>query len=170
MILGIDLGTSMGWVLGDPVGPLEWGTFECAAGTHLGKRVASADAFWRKMLPRCDGVAVEKPNTAGNSAYFAIRSNMALLGALHYWSTFYPNVRVIEEISVMSGKLALSGNGHASKEEMIAAAAALGYEGMTEHEADALGIWWIYQFGPAETKAQRMKRIRAEMKGKVVQP
>lgn len=170
MILGIDIGTHMGWVLGDAVGPLEFGTFECSTSTDLGVFCRSADPFWRAMLPRCTAVAIEKPNTAGDSAYFAIRKNMALLAMCHYWRGFYPNVRAIEEISVMSGKLALSGMGHASKEQMIQAAADKGYEGMTEHEADALGVFWVYHFGHAETKAQREKRERAERKGRVIAP
>lgn len=168
MILSIDLGTKLGWFLGDVVGPARWGTFPCAGGSDLGKRLRSTDEFWRAMLPLCTGIAIEKPNTAGDSNYFPIRSNMAMLGHAHYWLGYYPNVTAIEEISVNSGKLALTGFGHADKDQMIASAARQGYAGMDEHQADALGIWMVFQFGKPETKAERLKRLRQEARGRSI--
>lgn len=168
-ILGVDLGTHMGWVLGGAVGPMTKGTFECSASTDLGIFAASSDAFWRKMLPLCSAVAVEKPNTE-NGAYFAIRKNMALLTMLHYWRQYYPNVAVIEEISPTQGKLTLAGRGDAKKPDMIIAAIDFGLEDPTEHEADALGIWKVFVFGKSETKAEREKRERQERKGRIIKP
>lgn len=149
MILALDIGQHLGWVLGNAVGPVRYGTAELSATTNLGAFVRSMDAPLQALIPRATAIAVEKPFTAGNAAYFAIRKNMAGLAMIHYWANFY-GLAAPTEISVMTGKLTLSGSGNADKARMIAAAEERGYPGMNEHEADALGIWWVYVFGKQE--------------------
>lgn len=165
-VLGLDLGRKLGWVLAGATGPMEWGTFELEDTTDLGSFLYSSDPFFREILPEAAAIAVEKPNTAGESAYFAIRKNMALLGHLHYWNRVVRRVAV-NEISVMTGKLTLAGYGHADKDQMIAAAAAFGCEGMNEHEADALGIWKVHVLGAREPINRRRSRSGPV---KVIQP
>lgn len=147
-ILAIDLGTHLGWFLGGAVGPCSHGTYKLEDTTDMGRWLRSSDAFFQKILPVCRHVVVEKPNTAGDSAYFAIRKNMALLGHVHYWAGFHGIViRPSDEISVMTGKLTLAGSGRAEKQDMIDAAARDGFVGMDEHAADAYGIWKVAVFG-----------------------
>jgi hypothetical protein len=147
-ILAIDIGTHLGWFLGAAVGPCEWGTEKLEDTTNLHRWLRSSDGFFQRTLPRCHHVVVEKPNTAGDSAYFAIRKNMALLGHIHYWAGFYNiSIQPRDEISVMTGKLTLAGSGRAKKADMIAAAGRDGFVGMDEHAADAYGIWKVAVFG-----------------------
>jgi Holliday junction resolvasome RuvABC endonuclease subunit len=101
--------------------------------------------------------AVEKVNTAGRSAYFAIRKNMCLLGHIYFILNHYGITRM-QEVPATQGKVRLAGNGNADKDQMQAAAKAKGYSAKNEHEADACGIREVVIFGPAETKSQRQKR------------
>lgn len=147
--LGLDLGRNLGWVLGDAVGPLRHGTFMMEDTTDLGAFLRSSDTFCREMFPQASALAIEKPDTQGLS-YFGVRKNMAMLGHCSYWWSYYGNGTAINEVSVTTGKLTLAGHGRADKDRMMAAAAERGYPGLNEHEADALGIWWVHVFGRAE--------------------
>lgn len=160
-ILALDLGQKLGWVKG-PAGalPVKAGTIELRDTAKLGPFLRSADDPLRDLLEGVTAVAVEKPNTAGNSAYMAVRKLMGLLGHTHYWASFY-GVSVTE-ISVMSGKLSLAGSGRAQKDDMIRASAALGFPVTDEHQADAHGIWRVFVHGAPETKSAREKREAAE--------
>jgi Holliday junction resolvasome RuvABC endonuclease subunit len=148
LILAIDLGVHMGWVLAGTTGPMRFGTVELKDTTNLGQYVRSMNEPVGELLKMCTAVAVEKPNTGGNSAYFAIRKNMAALGKVcelaDFWGKSPP-----AEISVSSAKLTLAGHGHADKEMMIAAALRLYGHEMNEHEADALAIWHVFVYGAA---------------------
>ncbi|MBU0801416.1 MAG: hypothetical protein KKA05_10515 [Alphaproteobacteria bacterium] len=156
-IVGIDLGQTIGWVKGDPVGQLRWGSFTLANTTDLGAWLESADEILNPLLRGATGVAVEQPFMGKN--YFPVRKLIALLGQVHRWARIHNiHYQAIQEIAIPTGKRTLSGSGKADKDMMIAAAAAHGYEGMTEHEADALGVWWVYQFGAAEPAKRPSKR------------
>lgn len=158
MILGLDLGVNLGWVLGDATGPMRRGTFECENTTDLGVFLHSTDRFFQAVMPLARGIAVEQPFLG--ESYYPARKALALLGHVYYWGRVYGiGASQIKEIPVSTGKLTLSGFGHADKDQMIAAAARLGYEDFDEHQADALGIWWCYVFGRRE--AARPKRVRS---------
>ena len=169
MLVTIDLGENMGWTVGPisadaPTSDVRCGTFKLRATTRLGLFLRSAEEPFRELFstPGIVGVGVEKPDTMGNS-YFGIRKNMALLGQMYVWLEHHGlSQDIVQEISVTSGKLRLSGSGRAKKPEMMAAATAKGYAIETEHEADACGIREVYIYGKAETKAQREKREAAE--------
>jgi Holliday junction resolvasome RuvABC endonuclease subunit len=149
LILAIDLGRHMGWILAAPTGEMRFGTVELEDTTNLGRYVRSMNEPVTALMKCCTAVAVEKPNTGGNSAYFAIRKNMAALGKVCELADFH-GLAPPKEFSVTTGKLTLAGHGHADKSQMIAAAKERTGLDMNEHEADALGIWWIYVFGAAE--------------------
>lgn len=164
--LGLDLGQNIGWVKGGPVGPLEHGSFPMPNTTDLGLWLQGSDALFRKILPGCTGVAVEQP-FLGDS-YFPARKLLALLGHVYYWGRVVGIAQSqFKEVAISTGKKTLSGYGRADKDQMIAAAAALGYEGYDEHEADALGVWWVYVFGEAEALPSQRSRSGP---GKVIKP
>ena len=154
-VLALDLGQQMGWVLGGAVGPVRHGVISTPATTDLRKYLAPLASDMRRLVRHADRVAVEKPFTNGG-AYYAIRKNMASLAMLYYVAGFEDIP--VEEVSVATGKLTLSGRGNADKDMMIAAAARLGFPGMCEHEADALGIWWVAVHGRAEPAPKRRTR------------
>lgn len=157
----------MGWVLRDAVGPIDYGTVELNPSTDLSVHLRSMDEPLGQLIRACTYIAVEKPNTA-NSAYFAVRKNMAALGHIHYWAGFY-GIRIPpeNEINLMTAKLTFSGNGAAKKPLMIRTAQERYGLDMNEHEADALAISEVYLFGAREPI--RKARSRSS-KGVVVQP
>lgn len=148
MLLAIDLGRNLGWVLGARVGPLRSGTIQLEDTTDLGRYLASMVDPLRPLIRECTAIAVEQPITAGGS-FTGIRKNMAALGHVHYLAHIYGG-KPVEEISVTTGKLALAGHGRADKDQMIFAAIEQGLSSPTEHEADAYGIWKVHQFGAPE--------------------
>lgn len=168
MILGLDLGQHIGWCLGNAVGPMRHGTFPLENSTDLGVWLRSSDEFFMSILDEdITGIGVEQPFLG--ESYYPARKLLALLGHL-YWHASYKGISasLIQEVPVPTGKLALSGMGHATKEQMIEAATAQGYPGITtEHEADALGIWWVYVFGRAEPIRKPHSRSG---KGRVITP
>lgn len=164
-VLAIDIGTHLGWFLGDAVGPVEYGTFELENTPDLGKWLASSDAFFQSVLPKTRAIAIEKPNTGSGSGFFAVRKNVALLGHCWYWAHFY-GINGLNEVSVSTGKLTLTGHGHADKAAMIKAAAEDGYEDMDEHAADAYGIWKTHVFGRREP----IKRPPKNSKVTIIKP
>ncbi len=168
MILGLDLGQNIGWVLGNRVGPLRHGVFELKNTTDLGVWLRSSDEFFQAIFQeQVTGVAVEQPFLG--ESYYPARKLLALLGMAHYWGSFYGvSSMCFMEVAISTGKRTLSGYGKADKDQMIAAAAARGYPSITtEHEADALGVWWVYQFGAMEPAAKRKTR---SSKGVSVKP
>jgi len=166
MILGLDLGQTVGWVLGDAVGPLRSGSFELKNTTDLGAWLRSSDPLFQALLPQCTAIAVEQPFMG--KSYFPARKLIALLGHVYYhWNCIGRSASGIEEIPVSTGKLTLSGHGGADKDRMIAAAAERGYPDLSEHEADALGIWWCYVFGRRESIAKARARTS---KGVIIKP
>lgn len=151
MILGIDLGENIGWVLGNRVGPLRSGTIFCEGGSNHSKIMESTCAAFHQILGQggITGVAVEQPFLG--QSYYPARRLLGQLGALYLLGpTYGVGNSLIQEIPIASGKKALSGAGNAEGPQMIAAAAGHGYEGLDEHQAHALGVWWVYQFGRVE--------------------
>lgn len=148
-VLGIDLGQTVGWFLGEAVGPCRWGSFPLATTTDLGRWLKSSDEFWQAILPEADAMAIEQPFLG--ASYYPARKLISLLGHA-YWHAGYVGLthNAIMEVPVSTGKHTLTGHGNADKDQMIAAAAADGYEDMDEHAADAYGIWKVYVFGRRE--------------------
>lgn len=163
MLLAIDIGRNMGWVLGAAVGPLRGGTIQLEDTTHLGRYLASMVDPLRPLIRECTAIAVEQPPTQGMS-FTGIRKNMASLGMIHYLAQTYGG-KPVEEISVTTGKLALAGHGRADKDQMVFAAIERGLTHPTEHEADAYGIWLVHQFGAPE---RNKKNPRRNGKGKSI--
>lgn len=168
MILGVDLGQHVGWVLGGSVGPLRFGTFEMKNTSDLGAWLRSSDELWQGLFGsgQVDGIAVEQPFLGQD--YYPARKLLALLGHMAYWANFYGiSSRSIQEIPIATGKLALSGRGNADAEMMIAAALRVHGVEMNEHEAHAAGIHNVYLFGRAEP----IRKARSKSsKGVVIKP
>lgn len=167
MILGLDLGRNIGWVKGNTVGPMERGTFPLSDSTDLGRWLAESDPFFRTVLPGVTGIAVEQPFMGKD--FKSVRKLVALLGHLHWWAAM-PQFQVsgyIREIAISTGKLTLSGSGAADGDRMIAAAAERGCPVDDDHQAHALGIWWVYAFGAAEPIRKAKSRSSAPV---VVKP
>lgn len=156
-VLAIDIGNEMGWALGGPVGPWRFGTFHGNGSPDLRVWLPQFNAPLQKLLMSCDAVAVEKPDTQGNS-YFGIRKNMALLGKIYEISGYYPHIKSITEIGVSTAKKRLARHGHADKDQMIAAARAEGYDVQDSHQADAIAILMVHHFGPREDPPRARSR------------
>jgi len=156
-VLGLDLGQTVGWFLAPPVGPARWGHFELESTTDLGRWLRSADAALQALLPMADEIAIEQPFLG--ASYYPARKLIALLGHC-YWHAGFCGISAssIVEIPVATGKHTLAGHGQADKAMMIAAAAVDGYEGLSEHSADAYGIWKVHVFG----KRQPIAKARAK--------
>lgn len=148
-VLAIDIGNDLGWALGNAVGPLEFGTFHGNGSTDLRVWLPCFNAPLQKLFTMCDAIAVEKPDTQGNS-YYGVRKNMALLGKIYEIAGYYPNVRSVDEYGVSTAKKRLAGHGHADKDQMIAAARAEGYAVEDSHQADAIAILMVHHFGPRQ--------------------
>jgi len=160
----VDLGQMMGWVKGDIVGPMTYGTFTMPQTTNLGKWLKGMDAFCRQLLPGVTSLAVEQPFLGQD--YFPARKLISALGHLHYWSGFY-GVLVVQEIAISSGKLNLSGSGAADAPRMIAAAKERYGLDLDEHQAHALGIWDVFQMGKTPPIPKAKSR---SSKGVVIAP
>lgn len=181
MILGLDLGQNIGWVLGDRVGPLRHGVHVMKTTTDLGLWLRSGDEFWQQIFGTglVTGVAIEQPflSSGGKKkdggsrpgGYYPARKLLALLGAAYYWGSFYGlSSQHFMEVPIATGKMTLTGYGKADKPRMIAAAKERGYVDIeTEHEADALGVWWVYQFGRQEPIRKASSR---SSKAKIIAP
>lgn len=156
-VLGVDLGQTIGWFLGDAVGPCRWGSFKAEKTTDLHRWLRSVDAPLQQILPHATAIAIEQPWMGDN--WYPLRKLAAQLGHVHYHAGFagIPSAK-IKEIPVATAKYTLAGHGRADKDMMIAAAAADGYEGMDEHAADAYGIWKTYVFGERERPAKAKTR------------
>ena len=157
MILGLDLGQTIGWFKAKPVGPCQHGQFTLKNTTDLGLWLRSSDAFFAEVLEGVTAIGVEQPFLG--SDYYPARKLLALLGHVYY----HANTRgiaasMIREYPVATAKLTLAGHGKAEKWKMIEAAAKMGHEDMGEHAADALAQWCCYVHGPRESlAAQRAK-------------
>lgn len=158
-VIGFDLGQHLGYFKGRAVGPVEFGTHQMPKTRDLGAWLAGCDGLLRKVLPGVDAVAVEMP-FMGQDISPAIRL-LGLMGHIAYMGRFYGiGESGFNRVPIATGKLTLSGFGHADADQMIAAAAREGYEGMNEHEAHACGVWKVIAIGAGETKAERDKRAR----------
>lgn len=149
MLLALDLGTKIGWVKGNPVGPMAHGVISLIDTPDLGLWLASSDDGLREAMRGATAIAMEQPFMGDN--WLPLRKLTALLGHVHYFAHNY-GIKIDQkscEIPVSTGKLTLSGHGNAEKKQMIAAALARTGLVLGEHEADALGIWWVWQFGSA---------------------
>jgi Holliday junction resolvasome RuvABC endonuclease subunit len=154
-VMGLDLGKNLGWVLGKTTGPMQRGTFPLANTTDLGLWLESSESFMLDKFRYATAIAVEQPFLG--ESYWPARKLLALLGHVHRYARIAGiSSRMVKEIPIATGKLALAGSGKADKDMMIAAAASLGYEIDDEHQADALGCWYVYHFGerPAINKAR----------------
>lgn len=161
--LALDLGQTIGWVIGSAVGPLFCGSIEMPQTTDLGRWLAGADAPLGSLIKsgvRDHGVrdiAVEMP-FLGDS-YFPARKLLGLLGHVYYHAHFQGIAgQHVNEIPVATAKKALSGHGGADKDQMMASAVDFwGFEPdeINEHIADASGILKVHLFGEAPSKRKK---------------
>lgn len=163
--LAFDIGEHIGWVKGAAVGPLEHGTFDVPEHKRLGPWLRAADDFWRDVMPGADVIAYEQP-FFGKDIYAADRL-FGMKAMIHYWAGWIVPSVPVKPVMIATAKATLAGNRWATKERMVAAAAERGYEGLDEHQADALGVWWAIVFGKAPAPQTRRSRSGP---GRVVTP
>ena len=130
---------------------------------------ARAHVSWLLRTWKPDVVAYEQVMRHGagqvTSAHRWGAVEMAVLEVCHL-----AGVKV-QPVGVCSAKLALTGNGHASKEEMVAAAekrwpdAKVDWREEDADAADAAGVAWSIEH-PGESKASREKREAAERRAR----
>lgn len=166
--LALDLGQTVGWVIGGTTGVVEGGEFSMPDSRDLGFWLAGADAEFPQLMRGCDSIAVEQPflssggkkkdGTPKPGGYYPARKLLGLLGHVYYHAHYLGiSSDKIEEVPVSTGKLTLAGHGQADKDMMIAAACEwYGWdpEDVGEHQADAGGILKVHLFG-AQTSGRR---------------
>lgn len=138
-ILALDLGTACGWARWDsPVALMTFGTFDLKPGQHSGAGMRYLK--FRRELDKFVGLVDEV-------TYEIVRRHIGtaaahVYGGLHGVLTAWCEENNIpyEGESVQAIKRAATGKGNASKEEMIAAAEALGFKPKTSDEADAIHL------------------------------
>ncbi len=147
MLLAIDLGQYVGWIKGNAVGPVSHGTIDLTSTPRLGLWLKNLDPHIPELLWGVTAIVIEQPFMGRD--YYPIRKLLALLGYINRHAED-AGIRTIKEYAISTGKKALSGSGAADGPQMIAAAERRGYPGLNEHEAHALGLFWVFHFGPAE--------------------
>lgn len=166
-LLALDLGQGIGWVRGKAVGPMEHGVIMLPTTTDLGLWLAVAEEKMRPLFRGVTAIAVEKPFLG--ESYYPARKLISLMGIVYY-SAHHRGLGKsdITEIENAKAKLTLAGHGRADKNQMIAAAEQrTGLPGWSEHDADALGIFWVWHFGAAEPISKAKTR---SSKAVVVKP
>ena len=146
-ILTFDLGSHMA------VANNLWGFPQVEAATFDGNRQdrAAATLEWLQEMARASGaildaVVYERPFARG---MHATRSLWGIAGLIE--AVFAPICAVVD-ITPGQIKEWATGNGKASKEDMIARAQALGYNGSDEHEADA---WVLLHYAEANLSKEK---------------
>jgi Holliday junction resolvasome RuvABC endonuclease subunit len=161
MLIAFDPGRHLG-VAKAPLGEshrLVFETVKLKDTTEIGPFLRSADQHLQALLREATAVCIEKPNTQ-NQHHTGIFKNVALYGHVAYWCDMMGVP--FNPVNAMHVKTALTGLGTAKKEQMIAGADALGFRGLDEHQADALGAWWTISFGVTESKTDYEKRMAGE--------
>ncbi len=126
--------------------------------TDIGAFLKSADDPIREALHGVEKAVVEAPNTQGQN-HSGIFKNCALAAHIFYWCS-HMGVKA-EFINLKHAKVILCDNGNAKKEHMIPAAEfqlGLSAGQLTEHEADAFGIWLVESFGIPESPSERQAK------------
>lgn len=181
-ILGLDIqGTRLGWAVLDGDRLVAAGVTPLGEREVAGKKMhrtrretfpalyahdARAQVLWLLATYGVEMLAYEQVMRHGpgqvTSAHRWGAVEMAVLEVCHA----HPDVEV-RAVGVCSAKLALTGNGHATKDEMIAAAeekwpdAEVDWDEEDGDAADAGGVAWSIEH-PGESKAARAKREAGE--------
>lgn len=145
-IMALDLGTKVGVARANDFGPgwaigtwdLEWlPGWRPGEKRQLAKRPEKLAAFLtRLVIPKrtaIDLVVYERPFARG---LHATRMLWGMAGVVEAWAA--DNGLPVLDVLPTTIKKWATGSGKATKRDMIAKAAALGYPGLNEHEADAL--------------------------------
>jgi len=129
-IVAFDLGSTMGWASNFKAIPIGHRTF---VGTRV-QKLADIEA-WLRLLQwqGADAVVYETPLGRGQAA---TRILWGIAGLLEATAT-QAGLGLVD-VAVPTIKKFATGNGMASKVEMLAAAKKFGYTGADEHEADAV--------------------------------
>lgn len=130
--------------------------------TDLGAYLRSADDHIREAIRGTSEVVIEEPNTQGQN-HSGIVKNVALAAHIAYWATL--DGVPWRFINLRHAKVILTDNGAAKKEQMMPAAEfllGLPRGRLTEHEADAFGIWMVASFGVPESSSARKARHAKE--------
>lgn len=125
--------------------------------TKLGPFLYSADDHIREALRGMKVAAIEAPNTQGSN-HTGIVKNVALAGHIA-WHATSMGIEV-QWWNLRHAKMALTDNGNAKKEEMIAAAEmylGLAAGTLSEHEADVFGGWLVLSYGVPMNHGDRHK-------------
>jgi len=136
MKLYLDLGTKMGYALNDD-GRIETGTvnFYNKPGDGKGARYLRFEN-WLKTMSATREVKYEI--VLSHKGVYAAHCYGAFEGILQAWCE--RGERAYEGVPVGTIKLRATGKGNASKEMMIEAARAAGYNPVDDNEADAIAI------------------------------
>lgn len=142
-LLCLDLATSLGWCAGDLDARPVFGTHRLpSTGQDVGRFLVAYDEWLRDCITLHDPARVvfEAPIIwSGKTAKDTARKLFGLASHTEFVCT-QRSVRCSEG-NLASVKKHLTGHGRASKDEMIAAARARGFDIRTEHEADAFGLF-----------------------------
>lgn len=152
-MLAIDVGTRyLGWAVGSPGCPPEWGThlFD-KVGARIGTLMLEVDAWlipnylhnWRST--GLTHILYEAPVLVHSNDFLTIRKVNCVGGHIEYLAGAYQFPHCEEQLpNVVARHFLGSGNvprkSDPKKEAMIARCGQLGWHAKTTHEADALGL------------------------------
>lgn len=142
MLLALDLATRIGWCHGRGDTPPAVGSYKLsAAPNEIGAYLCEYEMWFARQCTVLEPEVVifESPAPGGFNSLASIRKTLGLAGVTEM-VCHRRNIEV-REVAPATVKKALTGNGHAKKPDMMAAARARGFDPKFHDEADALGVW-----------------------------
>lgn len=142
MLLALDLATRIGFCRGrGDVSPVVGSYALSAKPNEIGAYLCEYELWLAMELTAVEPeiVIFESPAPGGFNSLASIRKTLGLAGVTEM-VCHRRNIEV-REVAPSTVKKALTGNGHAKKPDMMAAARAWGFDPQFHDEADALGVW-----------------------------
>ena len=171
--LSLDLGQHLGWVLRRHDGTYTGSTYDfSAAGARIGLKYHYFRAFLIRTAKEVEGVASQAPKL-GAVIYEKVQFSpkMGGLMAAQSWAgmeailTGWCEFREIPYIGVPVGTLKkhFTGNGRASKEDMVHTARALGWRPFDDNHADAIALQDFYEVHHEDRAPRRVVNVGGEI-------
>jgi Holliday junction resolvasome RuvABC endonuclease subunit len=141
VVLALDLGQNTGWALRDSAGRVTSGTQQFKPGRFEGGGMPLLRfVSWLNELQRAAGplACVFFEEVRAHRGTAAAHAYGAFLGHMTAWCE--SNRLPYQGVPVSTIKLAAAGRGNASKDEVVSAMRALGFDPVDDNEADALAL------------------------------
>lgn len=143
MILALDIATTTGWAVRLPGGVIRSGSVNLRKNTARDIRMVAREMYFLlNVLARFYGepdiIAFE--DVKRHVAWKAAKRYWSLLTMVEYWTIEEARFVPMMPLAIHAIKIHATGRGNASKDEMMQAARAKGWQFKDDNEADALFI------------------------------